>query len=95
MNLLAKTSNFLESYRGHDCTLSVIGYGLTMYSGLRERNNPFFAKKLLKLSSQLSNARVILRLLDDPSMLLYTLSYGFGKHVNQIFKQKINLNKFN
>lgn len=85
MNLLAKTSNFLESYRGHDCTLSAIGYGLTMFSGSTSKNNPFFAKKLLKISSQISNARVILRLLDDPSMLLYTLSYGFGKHVNHIF----------
>lgn len=87
MSLLAKISDFLESYRGHDCSMSAIGYGLTMYSGYKTKTNPSLAKNLAKLSSQISNARVILRLLDDPSMLAYTLSYGLGKHVIKI-KQK-------
>lgn len=81
MNFLAGTSNFLESYRGHDCALSAIGYGLNMYSGLKTKKNHLYAKNFANLSSQISNARVILRLLDDPSMLAYTLSYGLGKHV--------------
>ena len=51
-----------------------------MISGCLNKNNRL-AISLKNLSSQISNARVILRLLDDYSMLTYTLSYGLGKAV--------------
>ena len=50
-----------------------------MISGLCSKNN---SKQLKTISSQLSNARVVLRLLDDASMLRFTLSYGLGKFVS-------------
>ena len=37
--------------------------------------------KLKTVSEAIGNTRVILRLLDDYSMLRYTLAYGLGKHV--------------
>lgn len=85
MEVLNKLSELFETYRGHDQSLSLIGYSLTMFSGLYSKRNANFASKLEALSSQISNARVILRLLDDASMLSYTLTYGLGKHVLGIY----------
>ena len=50
-----------------------------MISGLCSKNT---SKQLKTISSQLSNARVVLRLIDDASMLRFTLSYGLGKFVS-------------
>ncbi|CAF0815916.1 unnamed protein product [Brachionus calyciflorus] len=91
MNILSNTSNLLETYRGHDAVLSVVNYGLTAYSGLVSKKNSDYSKKLYQLSSQISNARVILRLLDDPSMLAYTLSYGLGKHEKSLIVSALNV----
>jgi hypothetical protein len=59
---------------------TIKGYKCGMISGCLNKNNRL-AISLKNLSSQISNARVILRLLDDYSMLTYTLSYGLGKAV--------------
>ena len=72
---------YLETYRGHDQSLSAIGYGSLMLSGMF-KNNKKISIKLKTISSQISNARVILRFLDDFSMFGYTVSYGLGKQVS-------------
>lgn len=79
--VFSKLTTLLETYRGHDQTLSLIGYGCTMASGACSKPNDDLSEKLKKIASQISDARVILRLLDDSSMLAYTLSYGLGRHV--------------
>ena len=78
---LVKLIQLLETYRGHDQALSLIGYSLKMCSGIKSNKNPEFSASLDKLSSEISNARVILRLVDDFSMLGYTITYGLGKQV--------------
>ena len=75
-----------ETYRGHDQTLSLIGYSSKMISGLYAEDTPKRAA-WSSVSSQISNARVILRLLDDVAMFNTTLSYGLGKHVGLFFAQ--------
>jgi hypothetical protein len=77
----SKLINLLETYRGHDQALSLIGYGCTMLSGTCSKQRPRLAEKFKKISSDIANSRVVLRLLDDFSMLGYTLSYGLGKKV--------------
>ena len=52
-----------------------------MVSGLGLVKSKPLAESLNNISAQISNARVVLRLLDDFSMLSYTLTYGLGKHV--------------
>lgn len=81
MDVVDKLSNLMESYRGHDNSLGLIGYSSTMISGLYSKKNPILSKKFKTIANEISNARVILRLLDDFSMLSYTYSYGLGKHV--------------
>lgn len=83
MNNVAQLVKLLETYRGHDQTLSLIGYGSKMLSDLASDSS---GQKLRKISAEISNCRVILRLLDDWSMLAYTLSYGLGKQVDPIKK---------
>jgi hypothetical protein len=80
-HLVGKSSTLLESYRGHDQVLSLIGYKCKMLSGLCVSGSSL-KTNLSVVSTQIANARVILRLLDDPSMLSYTLSYGLGKSVS-------------
>ncbi len=81
METINKLSKLCETYRGHDQALSLIGYSSKMFSGICSKKNPNLSVKFSKISAEISNARVILRLLDDFSMLSYTLMYGFGKHV--------------
>ena len=78
--LLLKSSEYCETYRGHDNLLSLIGYMSRMLSGTKYFSE-LYSNKLIIISNEISNARVILRFLDDFSMLGYTLSYGLGKHV--------------
>lgn len=40
----------------------------------------------------MSNARAVLRLLDDLPMLQYTIEYGLGKHVSIYIGMKLQLN---
>lgn len=100
MNRIVKIIEYFETYRGHDQSLGIIGYGSQMVSncfvfkinisfliffklklsGAFKRNEKI-SSKLKKISSEISNARVILRFLDDFPMLGYTVSYGLGKQV--------------
>ena len=77
--VLTRLVELFETYRGHDQTLSLIGYSCKTLSDVSIFSD-LTKKKLQSLSSQISNARVILRLLDDVPMLGTTLSYGLGKH---------------
>ena len=72
-----------ETYRGHDQTLSLIGYTSKMISGVYGEETAQRAA-WSTLSSQISSARVVLRLLDDVAMLNATLAYGLGKHVRAV-----------
>ena len=64
------------------------GYKCGMLSGLCAKESSL-AVGLKSVSSQISNARIVFRLLDDYSMLNYTLQYGLGKHVRKQLLEKI------
>ncbi|XP_065054925.1 peroxisomal membrane protein 11C-like [Rhopilema esculentum] len=72
---------FLETYRGRDKVIRLLNYAAYIASGLLQRlrgkDNDFTTGRL---AAELSNLRVMLRLIDDFSMLKYSLSYGIGKH---------------
>lgn len=55
-------------------------YSTKLIGGLSK--NEIRAKRFAAFSSQMSNARAVLRLLDDLPMLQYTIEYGLGKHVS-------------
>lgn len=80
----------LESYRGRDKVMRTISYASCLVGGVylgRGGKNPA-AEKFFKLSSEISACRTVLRLFDDLSMLVYSLSYGFGEKVS------LGLNQF-
>lgn len=60
--------------------LRTLCYSTKLIGGLSK--NDVFAKRFTAFSSQMSNARAVLRLLDDLPMLHYTIEYGLGKHVS-------------
>ncbi len=84
MEPLARFIDILETYRGHDQVLGLIGYNCTMLSDLY----PAKSEKLQVIANQIYNCRTILRFLDDFSMFAYTYSYGLGKPVSSLSESK-------
>ena len=76
---LGTVVGLLESYRGRDKIIRTASYAACLGSTLT--NNQDLAQKCLKVMSELSACRTILRLFDDLSMLGVTITYGFGKQV--------------
>ncbi|OAD56228.1 Peroxisomal membrane protein 11C [Eufriesea mexicana] len=70
-------SEYLETYQGRDKFLRTLSY-MTKFAMLGASSNET-KKKLQIFSSQLSECRVILRLLDDMPMIHYAMTYGWGK----------------
>ncbi|KAG8037706.1 hypothetical protein G9C98_005917 [Cotesia typhae] len=68
-------SNYLESYEGRDKLLRVLSYAAKLATVIpRSEENK---KKFKIFGSQMSNCRVILRLLDDIPTLNYALTYNW------------------
>ncbi|CAL1527209.1 unnamed protein product [Lymnaea stagnalis] len=76
---LTTLMSLLETYRGRDRIIRLLTYA-AMYMG-GDGKTPVQVKWRI-VSSEMSGCRVILRLFDDLSMLLYNLSSNFG------FKEK-------
>lgn len=72
-------SEYLETYQGRDKFLRTLSY-MSKFAMLGASSNET-KKKLQIFSSQLSECRVILRLLDDMPMIHYAMTYGWGKQV--------------
>ncbi|XP_003703923.1 peroxisomal biogenesis factor 11c [Megachile rotundata] len=73
----ALVSEYLETYEGRDKFLRTLSYMAklaTLGASSKEMEN-----KLKIFGSQMSECRVILRLLDDIPMIHYAMSYGWGK----------------
>lgn len=72
-------SDYLETYEGRDKFLKTLSYTsklLTIIPRSQENIN-----KIKYFSSQISDCRVILRLLDDIPSIYYAYSYWNGKQV--------------
>lgn len=77
---LSTLVSFLETYRGRDKVIRLVTYGAMFLGGDGKTHTQ---QKWRKLSSEMSGCRVILRLFDDLSMLLYNMSTSFGLKVCQ------------
>uniref|UniRef100_A0A2C9LT78 Uncharacterized protein n=1 Tax=Biomphalaria glabrata TaxID=6526 RepID=A0A2C9LT78_BIOGL len=73
---LTSVVNVLETYRGRDRVMRFLTYAAMFLGG--DGRTPLQIKWKI-LSSELSGCRVILRLFDDLSMLLYNMSISFGR----------------
>ncbi|XP_022919594.2 peroxisomal membrane protein 11C [Onthophagus taurus] len=79
-SVLDEICTLLETYKGRDKVLRTICYSTKLIGGLSK--DPILQKRMQVVSSQMSQTRLILRLLDDLPMLQYTLEYGLGKGEN-------------
>lgn len=76
---LVSIVTLLESYRGRDKIMRLGSFAACFGSGVAK--NPELKQKLLKVMTEISSCRTILRLFDDLSMLTKTLKYGMGRNV--------------
>ena len=74
------TVKLLESYQGRDKIMRTVSFAACLGSGLVK--NKELSQKLMRIMTEISSCRTILRLFDDMSMLAFTMKYGLGKHVS-------------
>ncbi|KYN23292.1 PREDICTED: peroxisomal membrane protein 11C [Trachymyrmex cornetzi] len=70
-------SNYLETYSGRDKMLRTLSYAAKLLTVCTSSKSA--EKKLKTFGSQMSECRVMLRLLDDLPALHYMMTYGWGK----------------
>ncbi|KYM79543.1 Peroxisomal membrane protein 11C [Atta colombica] len=70
-------SNYLETYSGRDKMLRTLSYAAKLLTVCTSSKSA--EKKLKTFGSQMSECRVMLRLLDDLPSLHYMMTYGWGK----------------
>ena len=80
----------LQTYTGREKIMRTAGYVAMLLSGAADGQA---AKKLGTVSSQISAARVILRLFDDLPMLCYVAKYGTGSQVLCLFSSFLAMAK--
>jgi len=83
---LSLMSNYLETYSGRDKMLRTLSYAAKLLTVCTSSKST--EKKLKTFGSQMSECRVMLRLLDDLPALHCMMTYGWGK---QVFFKFINL----
>lgn len=74
---LPLVSNYLETYSGRDKMLRTLSYAAKLLTVCT--SSEMTEKKLKTFGSQMSECRVMLRLLDDIPTLNYAMTYGWGK----------------
>ncbi|XP_024887496.1 peroxisomal membrane protein 11C [Temnothorax curvispinosus] len=74
---LPLTSDYLETYSGRDKMLRTLSYTAKLLTVCTSSKNT--EKKLKTFGSQMSECRVMLRLLDDLPTLHCVMTYGWGK----------------
>lgn len=80
---LLLVSDYLDTYAGRDKALRTLSYTAKFLTiGTSSKSTE---KKLNIFSSQMSEGRMILRMLDDLPTLNYVITYGWGKKVPLIY----------
>lgn len=77
MENLSHISDYLDTYAGRDKALRTLSYAAKFLTVIASSKNT--EKKLNIFSSQLSEGRMILRMLDDVPTLHYVITYGWGE----------------
>lgn len=83
MENLSHISDYLDTYAGRDKALRTLSYAAKFLTVIASSRNT--EKKLNIFSSQLSEGRMILRMLDDVPTLHYVITYGWGETVRLIY----------
>ncbi|XP_007993229.3 peroxisomal membrane protein 11C isoform X2 [Chlorocebus sabaeus] len=94
MASLSGLASALESYRGRDRLIRVLGYCCQLVGGVLVEQCPTRSEvgtRLLVVSTQLSHCRTILRLFDDLSMFVYTKQYGLGAQEEDVFVRWVSV----
>nr|XP_024649179.1 peroxisomal membrane protein 11C isoform X2 [Macaca nemestrina] len=94
MASLSGLASALESYRGRDRLIRVLGYCCQLVGGVLVEQCPTRSEvgtRLLVVSTQLSHCRTILRLFDDLSMFVYTKQYGLGAQEEDAFVRLVSV----
>nr|XP_007993229.2 peroxisomal membrane protein 11C isoform X2 [Chlorocebus sabaeus] len=94
MASLSGLASALESYRGRDRLIRVLGYCCQLVGGVLVEQCPTRSEvgtRLLVVSTQLSHCRTILRLFDDLSMFVYTKQYGLGAQEEDAFVRWVSV----
>ncbi|XP_054321651.2 peroxisomal membrane protein 11C isoform X3 [Pongo pygmaeus] len=94
MASLSGLASALESYRGRDRLIRVLGYCCQLVGGVLVEQGPPKSEvgtRLLVVSTQLSHCRTILRLFDDLAMFVYTKQYGLGAQEEDAFVRWVSV----
>ncbi|XP_032107925.1 peroxisomal membrane protein 11C isoform X2 [Sapajus apella] len=94
MASLSGLASALESYRGRDRLIRVLGYCCQLVGGVLVEQCPARSEvgtRLLVVSTQLSHCRTILRLFDDLAMFVYTKQYGLGAQEEDAFVRLVSV----
>lgn len=73
MEQLGLVSRLLGNYWARSQVFRTVQFSSAMLSGVLEARGPLLSQKCLKVSSAISNMRIMLRLLDDIPILVYAL----------------------
>lgn len=76
---LPLVSDYLETHSGRDKMLRTLSYVAKLLTVCTSSEST--EKKLKTFGSQMSECRVMLRVLDDLPTLNYVIAYGWGKKV--------------
>lgn len=93
-------SSLLQSSSGRDAVYRLVSYSSLMVSGIGEKliSSPSqWTMALERLSTALSDFRVMKRLGDDLSMAMHTKRYGLGRQVSFSFvvpRPRVSIDRF-
>ncbi|XP_075976304.1 peroxisomal membrane protein 11C-like [Anticarsia gemmatalis] len=73
-SIVEDVCELLDSYNGRDKVVRLACYACKLYGCVKDE------KPWQKAGSQLSSARMMLRLFDDVPMIRHTYNYGLGRH---------------
>lgn len=86
---VSEIADFLETPTGKDKVIRTLCYAAKLASALVKTEST--SEKLNSFGSQLSNCRVILRLLDDFPQLSCTIEYGLGAQERDVYLRFANV----
>ena len=78
---LESMATFLDCHSKRDAVIRTTQFGALFLGGLLQNRLPSTSEGLIKVCSEFSHARLILRLADDIPMLAYTLKCYLSREV--------------
>ena len=78
---LASVGTFLDSHSKRDTVIRTAQFGALLLGGLSRNYLPSLSENMIKVCSEFSHARLILRLIDDVPMLAHTLKCYLSREV--------------